>query len=177
VTLTRPGVAADRYGRIAAQVFSTDAPAEPSAQRALLMQGHAKVAAHVGDTACANELLAAERAARVAGLGLWADPQHAVRTADAVAALSAERGRFTLVEGRVVSVRENGGTIYVNFGRRWSEDFTVTVQRRAERAFGAAGLELKSLAGRSVRVRGVIEERGGPWIEVSRPEQIEVVGR
>ena len=35
----------------------------------------------------------------------------------------------------------------------------------------AAGLEPKKLAGRRVRVRGWIEERGGPWIEAARPEQ------
>ena len=74
-------------------------------------------------------------------------------------------------------MRESGGTIYVNFGRRWTEDFTVTVLRRHERTFGAAGLDLKALAGRQVRVRGFVEERGGPWIEVTRPEQIEVAGR
>ena len=75
----------------------------------------------------------------------------------------------------MVSVRESGGTIYVNFGRRWSEDFTVTIAKRNERAFSAAGLEPKSLSGRRVRIRGWIEERGGPWVEAARPEQIEVV--
>jgi hypothetical protein len=135
------------------------------------------VAARVGDAACAAELLAAERGARAENLGLWADPRHAIRKADDPAAILAERGRFTLVEGFVLSVRESGGTIYVNFGRRWSEDFTLTVQKRSERAFKAAGLELKALARRPVRVRGVIEERGGPWIEAMRPEQIEIIGR
>ena len=77
----------------------------------------------------------------------------------------------------MLSVRESGGTIYVNFGRRWSEDFTVTIAKRNERAFTAAGLEPKSLAGRRIRVRGWIEERGGPWIEATRPEQIEVAER
>ena len=77
----------------------------------------------------------------------------------------------------MVSVRESGGTIYVNFGRRWSEDFTVTIAKRNERAFSAAGLEPKSLRGRRVRVRGWIEERGGPWVEAARPEQIEVLRR
>jgi hypothetical protein len=66
----------------------------------------------------------------------------------------AEQGRFALVEGRVLSVRESGATIYVNFGRRWTEDFTVTIL-----------------------VRGWIEERGGPWIEATRPEQIEFADR
>ena len=177
IALTRPGLASDRYGRIAAQVFDDAAEAAASsAQRMLLARGHAMVAARVGDAACAAELLAAERTARAESLGLWADPRHAIRKADEPAAVLAERGRFALVEGLVLSVRESGGTIYVNFGRRWSEDFTVTVQKRSERAFTAAGLELKALAGRPVRVRGVIEERGGPWIEAMRPEQIEIIG-
>jgi hypothetical protein len=89
----------------------------------------------------------------------------------------AVRGRFAVVEGKVLSVRESGATIYVNFGRRWSEDFTVTVLKRNERTFTAAGLELKKLAGRHVRVRGTVEERGGPWIEAARPGQIEIAER
>jgi hypothetical protein len=100
-----------------------------------------------------------------------------MRRADDPAALSGERGRFTIVEGSVASVRESGGTLYVNFGRRWSSDFTVTIAKRHERAFAAAGLEPKRLAGRRIRVRGWIEERGGPWVEATAPEQIEVVER
>ena len=89
----------------------------------------------------------------------------------------AEQGRFALVEGRVLSVRESGATSYVNFGRRWTEDFTVTILKRNERNFTAAGLEPKKLAGRQIRVRGWIEERGGPWIEATRAEQIEFADR
>jgi hypothetical protein len=33
----------------------------------------------------------------------------------------------------------------------------------------------KALAGRHVEVRGWVEERGGPAIEVVRPEQIEIL--
>jgi hypothetical protein len=76
-----------------------------------------------------------------------------------------------------VSVRESGGTIYVNFGRRWSEALTVTILKRHERIFLAAGVEPKRLANRRVRVRGWIEERNGPWIEATRPEQIELTER
>ena len=86
----------------------------------------------------------------------------------------AQRGRFALVEGKVVSVRESGPIIYVNFGRHWATDFTVTILKRTERSFLAAGLEPRKLAGRRVLVRGWIEERGGPQIEASRPEQIEL---
>ena len=125
---------ADRYGRLLAYAFVPGD--ERSAQQSLLAAGHARVAARVGNAACAARLLSAERAARDAGLGLWGEASYALRKADDPAAVLAERGRFTLVEGRVISVRESGGTIYVNFGRRWTEDFTVTVLRRHERTFG-----------------------------------------
>ena len=81
----------------------------------------------------------------------------------------------------MVSVRTSGATIYVNFGRRWSEDFTVTILKRNERKFATAGFDLQRLAGRRVRVRGWIEQRGGapgsPWIEATYPEQIELEDR
>jgi hypothetical protein len=56
------------------------------------------------------------------------------------------------------------------------QDFTATLLKRNERAFTAAGLDLKKLSGRNIRLRGVIEERGGPWIELTSPEQVEVLG-
>ena len=97
-----------------------------------------------------------------------------MKQADHPSDVLAERGHFALVEGKVASVRPSGATIYVNFGRRWSEDFTVTILKRNERSFAAAGIDPNKLAGRRVRVRGWIEQRGGPWIEAARPEQIEV---
>jgi hypothetical protein len=123
------------------------------------------------------ELLSRENTARPAKLGLWASSYYDSLDADNPADVLAEQGHFALVEGKVVSVRESGATIYVNFGRRWSKDFTVTILKRNARNFTAAGLEPKTLAGRRVRVRGWIEERGGPWIEAARPEQIELTDR
>jgi hypothetical protein len=96
-------------------------------------------------------------------------------SAENVPGLEAERGRFVLVEGKVLSVRESGATVYMNFGRRWTRDFSVTVLRRQQKAFAAAGVELKKLEGHRVRVRGWIERRGGPIIAAAAPEQIEVV--
>jgi endonuclease YncB( thermonuclease family) len=164
----------DRYGRILADaaVAGTESP---SAIKSLLAQGFARLAAHAAEPACVTELRAAERSARTAKLGLWGNPRYFLKAADDPVGVLAERGRFTLVEGKVVSVRESGGTIYMNFGQRWSEDFTVTILKRNERQFTAAGLALRSLAGRRVLVRGWIEERGGPWIEATEPQQIEVV--
>jgi endonuclease YncB( thermonuclease family) len=174
VSLKHPKLVTDRYGRIVADAVAAGAESG-SVVKSLLSQGHARLAAHPGEAACVADLRAAERAARAQKLGLWGDPRYLPKPADDPAAVLAERGRFTLVEGKVVSVRDSGGTIYVNFGQRWSEDFTVTILKRNERAFTAAGLAVRSLAGRRVLVRGWIEERGGPWIEATGPEQIELI--
>jgi endonuclease YncB( thermonuclease family) len=164
----------DRYGRTVAFVERLGEPLAAAAE--MLALGHAQVAAQVGDTACAVELLSRERVARAAKLGLWAEPYYEVMEARNGSQLLAARGHFTLVEGKVLSVRESGGTIYLNFGRRWSEALTVTISKRQERIFAGAGMPLPQLANRAVRVRGWIEERNGPRIEANRPEQIEVAG-
>ncbi|MBM3530159.1 MAG: thermonuclease family protein [Alphaproteobacteria bacterium] len=177
LVLRRLGTETDRHGRVLAHVFAGSEPGGRSLQQHLLASGDARVAARVGDLACARGLLAAESSARGSGLGLWKLPYYAVRQAENPGEIAAERGRFAVVEGKVLSVREAGSTVYVNFGRRWSEDFTVTVLKRHERGFAAEGLELRRLAGRHVRVRGTVEERGGPWIEAVRPEQFEIAGR
>ena len=75
---------------------------------------------------------------------MWGEPGYAVRAAGDGVALKSQHGRFSVAEGRVVSVRDSGGTIYVNFGRRWSEALTVTILKRHERSFTAAGLEPKT---------------------------------
>jgi endonuclease YncB( thermonuclease family) len=164
----------DRYGRTVAFLIRQDDAIDVAGE--LLARGHARVAAQIGDAACATELLSRERVARTSKLGLWSEPYYDVIEARNAPQLLAARGRFSLVEGKVLSVRESGGTIYLNFGRRWSEALTVTISKRHERIFSGAGLSLKRLESRTVRIRGWIEERNGPRIEANRPEQIEVAG-
>ncbi len=162
--------ATDRYGRLNMRAFI----AEQSVEALLAAQGLAFAAPRDDDDACMAALLKAERAARAQKRGLWSEAARNTMRAQNSSALMASQGQFGVVEGKVVSVRESGGTVYVNFGRRWSEDFTVTILKRNARKFIDAGLEPKKLEGRSVRVRGWIEERGGPWIEAALPEQIEI---
>jgi endonuclease YncB( thermonuclease family) len=167
----------DRFGRVLARVYLPDDPRPKPVEVALLAAGLAFVSPYGGNHKCAADLFAAERGARIGKLGFWGDAEFATRNADDPDAVLAVRGRFAIVEGKVVSVRESGGTIYVNFGRRWDEDFTVTISKRNECLFSESGLMPKSLAGRRVRIRGVVEERGGPWIEATLPGQIEIADR
>jgi endonuclease YncB( thermonuclease family) len=176
IVLRRADIETDRYGRLVAYAYAVRDDEELFAQGEMIAAGLARVGDRVGSRSCALELFKRETMARQAKLGLWADPYYDVLNAETPADVLARKGRFALVEGKVVSVRESGATIYVNFGRRWSEAFSVTVLKRNERNFAAAGLDLPGLAGRLVRVRGVIEQRGAsgsPSIEALHPEQIE----
>jgi hypothetical protein len=52
----------------------------------------------------------------------------------------------------------------------------VIISRRVMAAFEAAGISLKSLENKRIRVRGWIETRGGPRIEALQVGQIEMAG-
>jgi endonuclease YncB( thermonuclease family) len=163
----------DRYGRQPAFVFL--ASSETSVQALLLSQGEALFSAAVTDKDCASVLSSAEAAARRAKQGTWADPT-AIKNAESPGDILAGTGQFLVIEGRVLSVRQAGATTYLNFGRSWTRDFAVTIPKRILPGFEAAGIILKSLEKRRIRVRGWVETRSGPRIEVLRVGQIEVVG-
>lgn len=173
VTLRGEDDTPDRYGRQPAFAFL--ASSETPVQALLLARGAALVSGTVNDKECASTLAAAEAAGREARQGIWADPG-VIKNAESPGDILAGIGRFTLAEGRVVSVRQAGATTYLNFGRNWTRDFAVTISRRVLPAFQAAGIVLKSLENRRIRIRGWVEARGGPRIEVLRVGQIEMVG-
>ncbi len=117
-------------------------------------------------------MLALERQARDARRGIWAHPYYAVRTAEEAAA---RVDNYELVEGRVLTAAVVRGRAYLNFGRDWDSDFTVTIDSAARRAFDQAGIDPEVYEGRRIRVRGWLRSFNGPMIEVSHPEQIEVL--
>ncbi len=173
VTLRGESDGPDRYGRQPAFAFLDQS--DGSVQSVLLKQGNALLSPTVTDKACTASLFAAEAAARQAKQGVWSNPA-AIQSAGNPGTILARIGRFTVVEGKVLSVREAGATTYINFGRRWTRDFAVTISRRMVPAFEAAGIALKSLENRRIRVRGWIEARGGPRIEALQTGQIELLG-
>lgn len=163
----------DRYGRQRAWVF---ADGDTSTLQALLIAagGGLRDIAPAPAT-CRQSLDGAENMARAARLGLWAAP-NAAKNAESPDDISAQIGHFSVIEGQVRSVRMSGGMTYLNFGRRWTEGFAVMVPGRAVATFETAGLSLKGLEGKTVRVRGYVMRRGGPRIEALSRDQIEAVG-
>lgn len=165
----------DRYGRVLAHVFVEAPEGEIWAQQAMIGQGLARVYSFPDNRACLDLLFAAEGRARLGGLGIWADPYYSIRAADAPGDLLARAGHYELVEGRVLLAEQSGGRVYLNFGRFWKEDFTVVIEAPALRIFASAGMDPLVLDGALVRVRGWVDDRDGPRIEVTHPEQIEVL--
>jgi micrococcal nuclease len=160
----------DRYGDLVAQVESVDGK---WLQGALLERGLAEVQTRPGEVARAAAMLALERAARTARRGLWADPAFAPRSALRVANAI---GSFQIVQGRVLRIAPHGDYVYLNFGRDWRSDFTVRLRRtELDGRFAQAGLDVLGLAGRRIEVRGFVLDAGGPLIELSHPEQIQVL--
>jgi endonuclease YncB( thermonuclease family) len=174
VVLRGESDAPDRYGRQQAFVFVEGA--DRPVQSALLNAGVALTPGTIADKACAAELATAETTARQAKRGVWGQPG-VIKNAESSGDILAKLGQFTLVEGKVLSARLAGSTFYINFGRRWTRDFAVIIPRRMLGSFARDGIDLTSLKGRRVRVRGWVERRGGPRIEMLGTGQIEMLDR
>ncbi len=168
----------DRWGRLAAEVFApmdaSTSPARPLAQAAI-EAGLARFEPDVAAPPCRTELLAAEARARAAALGLWADPYYAVIAAGDHDAFAEKAGTSIIVEGRVTGVDQGGCRTTLLFGPRRGWDFSVTILQRNTKIFTAAGLDLNSFKGRTIRVRGLLDMRFGPQVEVSNPDEIEAI--
>src|ERR1700719_1405382 len=105
VELRHELAAADRYGRILAHAYFAADGKESSAALEMIAAGFARVSAHVGGMQCAAELLGREREARQRKVGLWGEAYYSIVGAENHAGLVAQRGQFTVAEGKVVTGR------------------------------------------------------------------------
>jgi micrococcal nuclease len=98
-----------------------------------------------------------------------------VRSADRPSELSRYRSTFQVVEGRIAGVAQVRGIIYLNFDADWRRAFSASLRRGDRGLLGPDAGEPKALEGKLVRVRGWIEQRHGPTIELSTAGLIEVL--
>lgn len=164
----------DRHGRLPVQVWlaTADGGRGDWLQGRLLSAGLARVATTLDSRDLAAEMLRLEAAARAARLGLWADRTYAVLTPD-----SAAQGlnSFQIVEGRALIAATRRGRGYLNFAADYRTDFTLGFSPDALRLLEDSGVTLSSYEGVRVRVRGWLRWFNGPFIDVTHPEQIEVL--
>ncbi|MCH8111490.1 MAG: thermonuclease family protein [Proteobacteria bacterium] len=169
VTLSYGGRRTDRYGRALAHLRDEDGL---WIQGELLRRGLARVYTFSDNTARSARMLALEDETRRAGGGVWTlDYYHVLTPEETGSAI----GTFQLVEGRVVDAAKVRGRAYLNFGPDYRSDFTITISPKDMRTFRRAGVDPTAFEGRRVRVRGWLTSLNGPMIEVTHPEQIEVL--
>ena len=159
----------DRYGRRHAFVFLADGRL---VQTEMVQSDLVRVRWLPEESHCFQPLLVNESAARAGRRGIWADPENLPRNANDPSLLE-RNGLYELIEGRIVSVGHGTRMVFLDFGRSYRRDFTVMVSPAVVARLIAAGLPPDGFANRRVRVRGVIEESGGPAIRLNDPAEIE----
>ena len=171
--MAETGASADRWGRYRAKVVTAKTGNDLAEE--LLRNGLALVDAGESSQLCNPSLLAVEQTARTAKIGIWSDKESRPIAAENVMELLRHVGRFTLVEGRVRTVGERGNRTYLNFGKDWKTDFTVTISKQIWTDMKRNGIDTDRLKGSMIRVRGVIREWQGPSLDIAAWETLEVI--
>jgi len=171
VRLAFGGSPIDRHGRLLAHLFLKDGT---WVQGKMLSSGMARVYTFADNRSLAPEMYRLENSARKSRVGIWSHPFYAVRAATPER-LEALTGTFQIVEGIVVDAVHVKARTYLNFSRDWRTDFTASINGKSLRLFKGSNFNPLSLKGKSVRIRGWIKNRNGPMIDLTHPEQIEVI--
>jgi micrococcal nuclease len=159
----------DRYRRYLAHLTLPDGT---WIQGTLLSEGMARVYSFHDNRALIPEMLALERGARDARRGIWALPYYRIRNPSET---WNDIDSFQIVEGRVVDAARVRNIVYLNFGPDWRTDFTFMIGARALRLFTRMQIDPLALKGRLVRGRGWVKPQNGPLIEITHPEQLELL--
>ncbi len=167
----------DRWGRVAAQLYlpPEQGPDPDWVQEGLLSRGMARFRPAAMAASCANRLVQTENEARKARLGLWTRPENAVLKPGDLDALRMSDGRRRIVEGRITGIGQGRAALFLNFSPTRHDFLTVTVSKRRAKSFQAAGLPIAELAGKLVRLRGIVTLARQARMELSVPAEIEVL--
>lgn len=162
----------DRYNRLKAQVFLTGKQQE-WLQGTLLTSGNARYSGESTHPACIEAMRLAEHEARRSETGLW-NGNPTMLDATKPSTIEKQAGAFAIVTGRVMSVGDRRRRLYLNFGKKWSEDFTVQAAKQGRNSFQGSIGSLKALKGKRVTVRGMVALSGGPVIRLLQVGQLEI---
>lgn len=170
-TVTLENAATDRYGVLTAQIYvAGDKGARLWLQQEMLREGLAFVYPPTGYEPGLEAMLAAEREARMAKRGIWADDFYADTPVDKV---WPKIGHFAFVSGKVLKAERVKDKVYLRFGDDWRKDFTAAIAAHDLKAFRKAGIDPLDYEGKIVRLRGWVTRDGGPTIAITTPAQIE----
>lgn len=162
-----PGVEPeDDYDRTLAHVFTGDGT---NVNAELLRRGHAHAAIHPPNTTRLPEYLELEARARAARRGIWSRSRYRLHPA---AQAGDFRNTFRRLRGTVSGVRTARKYVYLDF----TSGLVARLEKGRRDAFAARGRNPDRLAGRTLVVRGWVQQRDGrPALRLRHPAQIEAV--
>jgi hypothetical protein len=171
---------ANRWGLVPAWIVQVDEEEKRLLQFADLQRGKALYAPDQSSGVCAGFLRHAEASARKNKKGIWdSGSRSLVYSASAPRKLEKAAGAYVIAQGRIVSLGNTRSTRYLNFGKYWKTDFTVTLKTSDEGSFNTelvhSGWRIDALAGQVVELRGVVQLKDGPHIALTHPGQLVVL--
>jgi micrococcal nuclease len=164
VELLYGGLRRDSKGEALAQVRLADNRAW--VQGKLLRDGFVRVRTYADNRAMIGPMLNDEARARIAKAGLWGQGVFRVLIPPEV---GRDTGGFQIVEGRVRVVTPTRQGVYLDFADD-KRGFAARIDDKALADLDAAGVPAQGLAGKLIRLRGVVG-----WnsvMAVDHPEQI-----
>ncbi len=143
-------------------------------QGSLVSLGLARVRTTKRNPEMAAALYALETKARAEKLGLWAAEGFGILMPEDT---ENHIGSFQIVEGTIESAALRKNRIYLNFGKNWRDDFTVSIAPTDKRSFTKEGLDPLQWNGKTIRVRGWLESYNGAYMEINHPRAVEITAR
>lgn len=140
-----------------------------------------------------HPLKVVEDNARAQKVGMWNDPNYAIKTPETV---KNYMDSYQIVEGKILSTNvKPSGTLFLNFGKNWKTDFEVRVKNSTEflgliddpryprkKITTKDGTQIVNPGfvpdhwqNRIVRVRGWVHGADGPMIDLTHKEQLDFV--
>lgn len=160
----------DRHGNIRVHVVTDD---QRWIQAELVSSGLAWSYSSETNRDLALPLLALEEMARSAQKGFWTKPIFFIKDNQTI---HGTRESFEVFQGVVQSVASSDDRTWINFGADYKTDFTLELDHTQMPKFRLDAkkyVDLKALKGMTIRTRGWVEEKNGPMIPLTHPEQIE----
>ncbi len=160
----------NRHGNFNAVITSKGD--KESLQEILLENGLA-LAYFIENTKNNKIIFNAEQKARNSKKGIW---QHTntLKSSAIINDYKEDLGEFAIVEGKPKHIYISKKNTFINFGDDWKTDFSIEFENKLLKK--STDFSAKDLIGKTIRVRGWLEDYNGPFMKIFTVANVEIIG-
>jgi endonuclease YncB( thermonuclease family) len=175
-----PGIenSMDRYGLLFAHLVTAKVA---WVQQDLVSKGLAWAFSSTSSPDMVETLKLIEEKARSQRVGFWKNPAYAIKNPENVGEFI---NSYQIVEGKIISISETSGAVFLNFGKNWKTDFAVKIKSNYLPLFLAEDSDPSSKydsplkwKNRFVRIRGWVTRSNGPLMVLTHKEQMDFLSQ